>query len=243
MDDELHSQLSFELQIDDDSDFSSPEVDRLFTGLNNPPETVNTQGVDVRYTPGVNYCDENGKSIANPALNTCGFINYNANYYWRVKVQDDLGIWSKWFYYNNDQGESGTTDVSPGIQYEYPLSHPDPWPDFGYAPSNPEPGEVITFLSDSASDPSICFRLREDDNIEPYFCDQQTYGWLWEFGDGQSSSAIGYTTHSYANPNTYSVILKITDDKDVTCQIIKAVPVTTDGSGIVPNWREVSPFR
>jgi len=243
MDYEQEPQLSFELQIDDDSGFESPEVDRLFTGLDNPSGTVNTQGVDVRYIPSADYCDDNGKSLPNPILNTCGYINYSTYYYWRVRVQEhNTGLWSDWIYYNEDQGESGATDASPGIHYIYPSLHPDPWVNFGYAPSNPNVGQDVTFLSDSASNPSICYRV-SGNNINAYFCDEQTSGWLWNFGDNQTSTAIGYTTHSYAYPNTYSVTLSITDDEGVTCQATHGVPVTAEGSGQLPNWREVSPFR
>lgn len=64
----------FDFQVDNNSDFSSPEVNRSYTGLSNPSPTINNQSV----------------LVATSALPD--YLTYNqTTYYWRVKVYDSNG--------------------------------------------------------------------------------------------------------------------------------------------------------
>lgn len=83
----------FEFQVDNNSDFNSPEVDRDYTGLSNPSPTVNNQVVTVSESPGSDQ------------------IGYNTTYYWRAKVYDDTGRDSGWV-----NGSAFTTET-----HRYPL--------------------------------------------------------------------------------------------------------------------------
>ncbi|MBU2579510.1 PKD domain-containing protein [Patescibacteria group bacterium] len=68
----------FQFQVDNNSDFSSLEVDRDFGGLSNPSPTTNNQTVTVAETP------------------VAGQLGYSTTYYWRVKVYDSEGNDSGW---------------------------------------------------------------------------------------------------------------------------------------------------
>lgn len=91
LDDDLETQFQF--QVDNNSDFSSPGVDRTFSGLSNPSPTTNEQTVVVVNSPGTDQ------------------LGYNTTYYWRIKVWDDSPADSGWV-----SGSSFTTGL-----HQYPL--------------------------------------------------------------------------------------------------------------------------
>lgn len=68
----------FAFQVDDNDDFSSPEVDREYFDLSYPSLSYNNQTVLVVDMPD----DEQ--------------LGYGITYYWRVKVSNDLGDESEW---------------------------------------------------------------------------------------------------------------------------------------------------
>ncbi|MFH1671261.1 MAG: PKD domain-containing protein [Candidatus Portnoybacteria bacterium] len=75
---DLDEESRFEFQVDNNSNFSSPEVDRDYVGLSNPSPTVNNQTVIVTESPGADQ------------------MGYNTTYYWRVKVYDEDSNDSGW---------------------------------------------------------------------------------------------------------------------------------------------------
>lgn len=73
-----------------------------------------------------------------------------------------------------------------------------PRAEFFFTPANPQVGETVTFDGTGSRDP--------DGRIVAYH---------WDFGDG--NEAFGPTVeHSYAEPDTYTVTLTVTDDKGAT---------------------------
>ena len=68
----------FAFQMDDNSDFSSPVIDRTFSGLSNPPGTVNQQ------------------LVSSYLASTIDSIVYNTTYYWRARARDATGLYSNW---------------------------------------------------------------------------------------------------------------------------------------------------
>jgi len=84
------SESKFQFQVDDNSDFSSPEVDRVFDGLSFSSGTENSQVVFV-----------------SPSF-VVDKLLYNKTYWWRVKVWDAKGQESGWV-----QGPAFTTEKHP----------------------------------------------------------------------------------------------------------------------------------
>ena len=70
----FNPQTRFYFQVDDNSDFTSPVVDRSIDFSSNP----NTQALTVATSPAT------------------GELGYNKTYYWRVKVRDNAGLESNW---------------------------------------------------------------------------------------------------------------------------------------------------
>ena len=59
---------------------------------------------------------------------------------------------------------------------------------------------------------------------QSYDPDGTIVSWLWDFGDGNTSTAQN-PVHTYASDGTYSVALTVTDDKDATDSVTKDVSV------------------
>jgi len=72
------NEAKFQFQVDNNSDFSSPEIDRTYDGLSNPPGTQNQQMVSLQLS------------------GSGDFILYNNSYDWRVKVWDSNSLASSW---------------------------------------------------------------------------------------------------------------------------------------------------
>lgn len=69
------NQEGYYFQVDDNSNFGSPEVDRISLGLNNPPGVVNHELVEIRTDGGIDS------------------LRYGVPYYWRVKVWQRTVPW------------------------------------------------------------------------------------------------------------------------------------------------------
>ena len=98
VDDDGDPETRFEFQVDNNADFSSPEVNRNFTGLNNPSPTTNTQQVFVIDSP------QSDKIV------------YGQSYWWQVKVYDNQGNDSGWV--------SGPSFSTVSHAYPYPNFSP-----------------------------------------------------------------------------------------------------------------------
>jgi PKD repeat protein len=106
------NQSQFQFQVDNNSDFSSPEVDRVYSGLSNPSPTTNNQTVVVAVSPSSDQ------------------IAYNTTYYWRVMVWDDQGAASSW-----TEGSSFTTEAHqyPSIDFDWSPQNPSAQEDVLFA--------------------------------------------------------------------------------------------------------------
>jgi len=93
----------FQFQVDNNSDFGSPEVNRTQGGLSNPSPFTNNQTVIV---------------VESPAPNQIG---YNDTYYWRVKVWDVHSADSGWI-----NGPSFTTEPHryPSVNFNWSPQEP-----------------------------------------------------------------------------------------------------------------------
>ena len=213
------NQRQFQFQVDDNSNFSSPEVDIVVADLDNPSGSTNSQAVIVRPIPttvGGNY------------------LSYGTTYYWRVRVWDRNGRSSVWI----GSGDSHTTYL-----------HSFPSPAFigssetavtrllfGSLLSLFNPNEPVTFL-----DNSVC----HNNDQTTYRCkDRPTNIYSWNFGDGSTSNVIGGVTHTYTTAGTYTVGLQVCDDVgcctyQTTVEIGEGDTPTGGGSLL---WKEINPF-
>ena len=82
-----------------------------------------------------------------------------------------------------------------------------PYANFSYEPVNPKVSETVTFTSTS---------IDADGTITT---------WLWDFGDGTTTSEQT-PSHKYAAAGTYAVVLTVTDDEGAIGQKTKDVTVT-----------------
>jgi len=123
-------------------------------------------------------------------------LNFNTQYYWRVKVWDTNGNESDWI-----NGPNFKTDIR--------------WPNtnFSFDPLSP-PAEVQVNFTDE----STCY----NSDISNYIC--STYN--WNFGDGSISIDKGDTKHTYSTSRDYYVVLKVTDQYNHMCPAIRKLKVT-----------------
>lgn len=85
---------------------------------------------------------------------------------------------------------------------------------FSFSPETPDPGVTVQF-TDESTDP-----------------DGQIVDWLWEFGDGETSSDPN-PTHAYAEPGSYPVTLTVSDDSELSTAITKAVVVPAPADAVI----------
>ncbi|MBU1177435.1 PKD domain-containing protein [Patescibacteria group bacterium] len=76
-----NNQSRFRFHIDNNSNFSSPTVNRDITSLSNPSPTTNNQTVLISTSPDTPSSDQ---------------LAYNTTYYWRVMVYDNQAASSNW---------------------------------------------------------------------------------------------------------------------------------------------------
>jgi len=115
--------FAYQIQVDNNSDFSSPEVDSC--------KIIN---------PGNSY------SIGVCCPGSPCSITYGNQYYWRLRVWDSKDATSTdWIY---PPSSPGSPTPSPGTSFTTP-SHAYPSPNFFPSPQNPAIAEVVTFIDSS----------------------------------------------------------------------------------------------
>lgn len=213
------TQSAYRLEVATDSGFSNIVVRSCDPALANPNATCSTAG-----TPGPSYMFVNQPS-AGYAL-----LSWGASYYWRLKVWDSNGIGSQWIY---PPSPLGSPSPSPGTFFTTP-AHSYPYPDFTPSPQNPAAGEVITFI-----DNSKCYS--SPGNTE-YSCSAgPSISYLWDFGNGQTSTKKGNATTIYSTIGPKTVRLTITDNSltpSGICDTVRQVNVALS----LPEWKEIPPF-
>jgi hypothetical protein len=218
-----YPEFQFELQIDDNADFSSPEVDRI----------INTHG-----TVSSGSVQQQMVLVKQEATNPgSDYINYKTPYYWRVKVSNTKGLSSDWIDY------AGT--------YTFEFAHPAPAPGYALLPNNtPAPGDLVTFTDYSYCYDSTGRQLCRD-ILSPYqvqgkttCVDGQCY--TWDFGDNvpvppSIAHKMGDVTHTYNSVANYTTSLAVCDDIDC-CYAVQPIYVGSTTIKQVPIWKEISPF-
>ena len=101
-----NTQSRFRFQIDNNSNFSSPTVNRDISGLSNPSPTTNNQTVLVSTSPDTPNSDQ---------------LAYNTTYYWRVMVYDNQAASSGWV---NGSSFTTTKHKWPMVDFNWAPNEP-----------------------------------------------------------------------------------------------------------------------
>ena len=155
-----------------------------------------------------------------------------------LECQDDYGHWDWNYTYTDSLGfysmnvAAGTINISlypwvssgwinieeyQNLWLNFSVENIPPFVDFNYTPSIPTINDIVYF---------------NDTSID---LDGTIAIWLWDFGDGNTSTSRN-TTHQYTNILTYDVTLTVTDDdgcnSSITKQIITKVTynISLDGN-------------
>jgi len=207
----------FVFQVDDNSDFSSPEVSRSYSNLNKPDGTINEQTVIISADV---ISDE---------------INYNATqYYWRVRVVDSQENDSGWIYYydNTDNDQFPVPPGSPGNPGQPGDGNPEtfttavhawPWPTFYWTPMIPADDEEVLFV-----------------NTTTFYNGASSYYWTFQDATPDSSPLEAPPLVTFTSMGPKKVTLRATDSDGYSC--LKGSTVYVGGKLPSPDWIEVPPF-
>jgi len=209
----------FEFQVDDNSDFSSPEVSRDWK--------------DVDFSDG----DTIEQAVTISADVISDEINYNATqYYWRVKVYDNQESDSGWIEYN-DSSNNDQFPVPPGPAGDdnpntfTTAAHAWPWPTFYWDPMLPGEGDQVDFFNTTTFYDGVC-----DPTIDNPSCI-----YYWTFEDATPDSSPLETPPLVTFPmGDKKVTLRATDSDEYSCLKESTVPV--GGKLPSPDWIEIPPF-
>jgi len=216
------TEKSFELQIDNNSNFASPEVSRSVDGLALASGSYNNQQVDIKIgsaPAGVIY----GASYG------AGQLAYDTPYYWRVKVTDSNNNSSSWV-----TGPAFTT-----------ADHAYPSPNFSASSESPLINTQVSYIDSSIcyDDANVQYQCREEALT--------SYTWNFGgAGVGSPINTKGNTSYTYNSTGTKTVILDVCDSSLSTtpnCSDGKGICRHSDNVFVrnpqnVPNWQELSPF-
>ena len=131
-----------------------------------------------------------------------------------------------------DSGSPKLSAVSDPKSFTMP-AHAWPNPGFTFTDRRYNVNEVVTFTDDSR-----CYR--PDDTW--YRCGTDAYeitNYLWNFGDGKTTTTKATTTHAYQSRGRYTVSLSVTDGLG-TCTWSNPIQVRVGVS--LPEWKEIAPF-
>lgn len=207
------NQKGWDLQVDDNADFSSPEMNISVRDLNNPPGTQNSQATLV-------------KSI--PTTPGCGYLSYGQQYFWRVRVWDLNNRNSGWIVYKL----AGIP--APVITNDHAA------PTIRFAPNftSIEAGEAIVFI-----DSSLCYDNNQNSYLcktNPATTYTWTFGDGIVGNDHGNTSHVYNDVGTYNAVLRICDELGICCEDDIDIQVGTAG--TDGGDTNPPEWQEISPF-
>ena len=179
-DPESDLQSAYEIEVDDDSSFNAPKFNHL----------VNLAATS--YALNLLQDDD----ILDPGGYWAPVLDWNVQYFWRVRVKDNQGNWSAWSSSNN---------------FRTP-AHAYPWVDFFWAPVRPSQNETVSFDPDA----SVVY---DGSSIDAYL-------WSVSQGTGSfvdSTNADSHYPHIQFSTLSNKINLQITDDDDFSCSKEKDV--------------------
>ena len=158
-------------------------------------------------------------------------LGFDTDYYWWVRLYDELGQPTAWFQYDNNTGSDtdGDSDGNAFTFTTYKTEFPNPF--MTWSPLQPLVGATTTFSAIlsryySESSPSVSIP-----------CVATNCSYLWETSDDAYFSATtSVTTTIVFNQATgTSVSLKITDTNNYFCSMTSVITINYD----LPIWREI----
>lgn len=173
-DPENDPQAGYEIRIDNDSDFLVVD----------PEEFMDSGGGSTSYTP--------------VPADWANYMDWDTDYWWIVRVQDDYENWSEW----------SDPDYFKTPESAYP------WPDFSWLPARPALGESVNFTDESESygGASIVSREWIFENGDP------TYSFDNELFPITTFIDIG-------DENQNQVSLSVVDSNNNSCSLAKSVRI------------------
>lgn len=110
--------------------------------------------------------------------------------------------------------ESGETNAEVDITVDTETENQLPQSEFSFSPSSPVRGEIVIFNGSLSSDP-----------------DGSIVSWKWDFGDGKIGSGER-VTHAFTwdgnNNRTFTVLLKVTDNRNGVSVTSQSITVETE---------------
>ena len=213
-------QNSYRVQVDNNPDFSSPEVDSCASSPPNVPPLGPPNGTCA------------GGFIITAYAIPFGSLAFNVVYYARVMAWDEHSTASSWQNMTLCAGPGcQTSPVCTGGQtncWKTP-AHVAPDPDFTFSPANPSVGSPVTFSEKP-----------------PTFSAAATFAsWSWNFGTGSPVTGTDSTlplnisngSFTYGALGSYTVTLTAEDEMGISCASSSVVILQRP----LPKWREVAP--
>ncbi|MDP3954078.1 MAG: PKD domain-containing protein [bacterium] len=102
-------------------------------------------------------------------------------------------------------------------------AHAYPDVDFSWSPFNPSVNQTVQFIDETVFSDGSSDASRQ---------------WLWNFGDG-ATSTLKNPTHTYGAENIFNVVLTATDASGFQCNS----GILVGASGVIPIWIEVAPKK
>jgi len=176
-------------------------------------------------------------------INTSNFpaFNYNSNYYWWVKLQDENSNWTQWYQFgaiNEHQGVNdiisnsmGNTYTSPDAKTFKTYKHEFPTALFSWSPNEVLVGSSTEFTSNSQY-------YTSGSPTTPQNCSGSNCLYLWTLTDQEaliSSTTTATTSITFFSATSTTVDLQLTDADNYSCSTSTTMVVNYG----LPIWREV----
>jgi hypothetical protein len=207
-------EIRYILQIDDNSDFLSPKVNRIFPINNYPSPSINSAAIYVVPLNGTINGD---------------YIYYNTNYYWRVMVVDD----------SNAENDNDISEWAYGTSFTHD-GYPAPSPKFSFEPTSPELGQEVIFDDQSSCYDNDGYY--ECSNLVR--APGNTYEWQFGDGSAPDTKVGDGVTHIYTSTSTgvSLKVCDQFEGSPRCCIYSKPMPLKTPGGKAGGIWKEISPF-